>query len=234
MQDCIPRKVLPKRKNLPWLSKGLVNSIKKKNLLYKQGKLSGNLSKYRRMRNKVTSELRTAKRSYFQRLNPKNPKEFWKSIKFLNKKQSSIPTLTDEDGNEALTGSQKAEMLNSFFSKCFNRSSAPLEDWSGSDFHFDLGEFPDELACDEDTVYELLTSLDASKSSGPDGISAKMLKNTAVGIASSVSQLFNLSIKSGRVPSGWKLSSVVPIPKSTGAHSPDNYRPISLAAVHTQ
>ena len=231
MQDCIPRKVLPKRKNLPWLSKGLVNSIKKKNLLYKQGKQSGNLSKYRRMRNKVTSELRTAKRSYFQRLNPKNPKEFWKSIKFLNKKQSSIPTLTDEDGNEALTGSQKAEMLNSFFSKCFNRSSAPLEDWSGSDFHFDLGEFPDELACDKDTVYELLTSLDASKSSGPDGISAKMLKNTAVGIASSVSQLFNLSIKSGRVPSGWKLSSVVPIPKSTGAHSPDNYRPISLLCI---
>ena len=33
MQDCIPRKALPKRKNLPWLSKGFVNSIKRRNLL---------------------------------------------------------------------------------------------------------------------------------------------------------------------------------------------------------
>lgn len=56
MRACIPT-VLPKRKNLPWLSKGLINSIKRRNLLYKQGKLSGNLSKYRRMRN---SHLRIA------------------------------------------------------------------------------------------------------------------------------------------------------------------------------
>ena len=66
MGECILRKTLPKRKNLPWLSKGLVNSIRRRNLLYKQGKLSGDLSKYRRMRNKVTCKMRRAKRDYFQ------------------------------------------------------------------------------------------------------------------------------------------------------------------------
>ena len=178
--------------------------------------------------------MRTAKRSYFQKLNPKNPKEFWKSIKFLKKKQSSIPTLTDDDGNEVLTGSHKAESLNSFFSKCFNHSRAPLEDWSGNDFHLDLGELPEGLSCDEDTVYDLLTSLDASKSNGPDGITAKMLKNTEVGIASSVLQLFNLSIKVAEYPVDGSYCRVVPIPKSTGAHSPNNYRPISLLCIHSK
>ena len=62
MQECIPRKTLPKRKNLPWLSKGLGNSIKRRNILYKRGKQSGNLLKYKKMRNKVTSELRKAKK----------------------------------------------------------------------------------------------------------------------------------------------------------------------------
>ena len=28
LRECIPTKTLPKRKNLPWLSKGLINSIK--------------------------------------------------------------------------------------------------------------------------------------------------------------------------------------------------------------
>ena len=158
------------------------------------------------MRNKVVRELRRVKESYFQKINPKKPKEFWRAIKYLSKQQSSIPTLVDEDGNEALTGSQKADMLSKFFSICFNRLSTPLNDWSESD-------------------------LDVSKSSGPDGISAKMLKHTAVGIAPSITQLFNLSIKNGRVPRDWKLSTVVPIPKSGRSHSPNNYRPISLLSV---
>ena len=67
MDECIPKKTLPKRKNLPWLTKRLISSIRKRNLLYKQGKLSGNLSKYKLKRNKVTSELRRAKRDFFRK-----------------------------------------------------------------------------------------------------------------------------------------------------------------------
>ena len=126
MDECIPKKTLPKRKNLPWLTKRLISSIRKRNLLYKQGKLSGNLSKYKLKRNKVTSELRRAKRDFFQKINPKKPKEFWRAVKYLNKQQSTVPTLIDEDGTEAHSSSQKADMLNSFFSKCFNSGSSPL------------------------------------------------------------------------------------------------------------
>ena len=110
----------------------------------------------------------------------------------------------------------------------FNQLSAPLKDWSENNILPDPVELSDELACDEDSVCELLATLDVSKSSGPDGISGRMLKHTEASIASSVTHLFNLSIKSGRVSRGWKLSSVVPIPKSKKAHSPANYRPISL------
>ena len=227
MKQCIPRRTLPKRKNLPWLSKRLVNSIKKRNLLYKRGKRSGNLSKYKSMRNKVTRELHRAKLKFFQKINPRNPKEFWRAIKYLNKQQSSIPSLVDEDGNKAATGAQKADMLNKFFSRCFNSRCAPLEELSDNTF---LPEA--ELLCNEDSICELLLSLDVSKSNGPDGISARMLKCTAVSIAPAVTQLFNLSIRLGRVPNSWKLSSIVPIPKSSSKpHSLDNYRPISLLSV---
>ena len=116
-------------------------------------------------------------------------------------------------------------MPSKFFSICFNCLSTPLNDWSESDFNLPVDP-SDELLYDNDTICELLTCLDVSKSSGPDGISAKMLKHTAIGIS-----LFNLSIKNGKVPRDWKLSTVVPIPKSGRAHSPNNYRPISLLSV---
>ena len=117
-----------------------------------------------------------------------------------------------------------------FFSKCFNRRSTPLKDWSEGGISLP-DNVPDEILCDEDAVCDLLASLDVSKSSGPDGISARMLKHTAASIAPSVTKLFNISIKSGRVPRAWKLSTVVPIAKSARSHSSDNYRPISLLCV---
>ena len=110
-----PKGHCPSIRTFPWLTKKLINSIKKRNRLYKQGKLSGNLSKYRLKRNKVTSELRLARRNFFQKLNPRKPKEFWRAMKYLNKCQSNIPTLIDEDGIEASSGSQKADLLNLFF-----------------------------------------------------------------------------------------------------------------------
>ena len=70
-----------------------------------------------------------------------------------------------------------------------------------------------------------------SKASGPDGILAQMLKNMPHSIAPSITKLFNLSILSGQFPSAWKLSHVVPIPKSNNHASPTNYRPILLLSV---
>ena len=48
-----------------------------------------------------------------------------------------------------------------------------------------------ELLCTEDEICAFLKSLDTSKASGPDGISARMLKATADAIAPSVTKLFN-------------------------------------------
>ena len=80
---------------------------------------------------------------------------------------------------------------------------------------------PETISCTEEEVMGLLLAVDTSKALGPDGISGKMLKNTALSIAPSVTKLFNLSIKT-----------VIPIPKSSdNTDNPCNYRPISLLPV---
>ena len=95
MEECIPRKVLPpRRQNIPWLNKGVVQSMRRRNTLFKRAKQSGNhhdYVKYCRSRNKVVSQLRCAKDKYFHKLNAANPRQFWKAVKYLNKGSSSIP-----------------------------------------------------------------------------------------------------------------------------------------------
>ena len=66
----------------------------------------------------------------------------------------------------------------------------------------------------------MLQKLDTGKANGPDAISAHMLKYTASAIAPSVTELFNLSIRTGQLPKDWKVCHVVPIPKRPGAKSP--------------
>ena len=63
---------------------------------------------------------------------------------------------------------QKAEMLTSFFATCFNKSQSPVE---STDFYIPTSPdtFPSERLCNEE-ISDLLSSLDVSKSNGPDGI----------------------------------------------------------------
>ena len=150
-------------------------------------------------------------------------------MKYLNKVKSSIPVLTRDDVT-ARSDKEKADMISEYFTTCFNRNIPPLGSGVSPDpdYVYDLDE---EFLCTTDEIFYALTSLDTSKSSGPDWISVRMLKSTANSIATSVTTLFNLSLQSGRIPTGWKQSTVIPILKTSPANSPKDYQPISLLVI---
>ena len=121
-------------------------------------------------------------------------------------------------------------MLNSFFGECLNQSLPPL-DFSVPDELNHTQECLEELLCSVEEVQWLLDTLNTTKSNGPDEVLVRMLKATASSIAPSVTKLFNLSIQSGCFPVLWKMSNLVPIPKSNDHSNPSNYRPISLLPI---
>ena len=58
-----------------------------------------------------------------------------------------------------------------------------------------------------------------------------MLKETALSITPVVTQLFNISLKLGKIPDEWKIARVSPIAKSHNKSDPRNYSPISMLSV---
>ena len=121
------------------------------------------------------------------------------------------------------TESEKANLLNSYFHSCFNRSHIPI--MLSACLQFSPAA---DFLCSEDKVFDLLATLDMCKSTGPDGISARMLKFTSTSITPSVTKLFNLSITHAQIPSLWKKSVIVPVPKTSDEPTPSNYRNLSL------
>ena len=55
--------------------------------------------------------------------------------------------------------------------------------------------------------------LDIRKSVGPDGLSARFLKEVAEQIVTPLTKIYNKSLESGVVPQDWKCSNVTPVHK---------------------
>ena len=65
------------------------------------------------------------KKDYFCNLNTSNTKQFWKTIKVLNKQGASIGSLTHGD-TTCMSNEDKADAFNVFFSSCFNSTCPPI------------------------------------------------------------------------------------------------------------
>ena len=120
---CIPKGVLPKRRNIPWASHSIRRIILKRNRAYKCYKRTGDATsgqRYKQLRNKAVSELRKAKQQYINsNYLSKAPKliqnmQFWSAVKSLNGSYASrVPTLSCNVGLGTITDDkQKVKILN--------------------------------------------------------------------------------------------------------------------------
>ena len=81
----------------------------------------------------------------------------------------------------------------------------------------------------KDEVRLILESMKSGKASGPDGINNFILKTCATELAELLSELFNYSLHTAKVPMAWKMANVTPIfLKKDDPSDCKNYRPISL------
>lgn len=75
-------------------------------------------------------------------------------------------------------------------------------------------------------VASLLQSLKPNKATGPDSITARILKETANITAGPLTNIFRKSLSTATVPEDWKTATVTPIFKKV-----ENHRPISFTCI---
>ena len=80
-------------------------------------------------------------------------------------------------------------------------------------------------------VFKMLSTLQPEISSGPDGISPRMLRLAAPNISGILCQIFTMSLCSGQIPIDWKSGNVVPLHRSGSVNDILNYRPIFLCSI---
>ena len=206
--------------------------------LYRRAKLSNNCnhwSKFKSVRNNVTSLIRQSKSNYYERLSSKlksgslSSRDWWKTLKSMmtSHNLTSIPPLFDiSNGLLIMDENEKANVLNNYFANqsLVDESLTTLPDESFYLTHDTL----DAIHVMPSEVFDVLKTLKAGKASGPDGINNRVLIEAAGQLAPHLCDLFNQSLNTSSVPSSWKISNVCPVFKPGDPSLPSNYRPVSL------
>lgn len=240
---CIPTKVIRVRQNKLWVTADLRRQIRKRDRLFRQARsrqTEYDWARWRTQRNLVTSINRKLKRKLIQeKVNillscRKDPFKYHSIIKSITgiKREITIPPLIDTDGTILNDNRMKAEALNSYFRAQTEIQITELQRDHLRDYESIQPKTPFHLETIAFTTNEVLTAingLDASKACGPDKLSSRLLKMTAIYIAEPLTLIFNKSLSEGRYPNIWKRANVKPVFKGKGSPSElQNYRPISL------
>ena len=80
-------------------------------------------------------------------------------------------------------------------------------------------------------LISIVNSLDVTKVTGLDGITARILKSAATIVCPTLLKIINSSFKTGVFPDSLKLAKILPIHKGGSKSDPSNYRPISILSV---
>ena len=198
---------------------------------------------YNVARYKVHKLIFNKKKDYFEnKLNEciGKPKELWKALKSLglpNKTSScevsvlKINKTVQHDTNLVLGG------FKDYYSKLAGNYSKklpkpPNKFTLNSVFKHDKGIIQSDsfnlATISEDTILTILKNTNESKTAGLDNLSGRFLKDGAKVLAKPITDLYNLSITSGKFSDSCKLSKSKPIYKKGSLTEALNYRPISL------
>ncbi|MCG8048840.1 MAG: reverse transcriptase domain-containing protein [Candidatus Thiodiazotropha endolucinida] len=232
----IPSKTITVRpRDLPWMNNTIRKQMRKRNRLYKKYKRDNSIDNYNNfkiLRNEVICLLRKSKQNYIDSLalklksNTLTSKDYWKTLKsFIKPTQSStIPPLY-HNSTYVSDSVEKADLLNNYFAQQtllddrFSILPDPMDRY-GPSLH-NIQFTPSE-------VQGILKSLELGKSTGPDNVNNKILKELATPLSKPLCDLFNSSMSKGIFPDLWKEANVTPLHKKDDPSMVSNYRPISL------
>ncbi len=122
-----------------------------------------------------------------------------------------------------------AEELNTFYGlfECIGGSatlpiSASGSSRQSSDDHI--------INVSEDEVRRELKRVNVRKAAGPDGITGRVLRSCADQLAGLFTSIFNESLATSVVPTSFKKSVIIPVPKNSKPSCLNDYRPVALTS----
>ena len=157
----------------------------------------------------------------------RNGKKFRSYIKSKTKSRTTVGPLKGRDGELIQEDKEISEEFNKFFTSVFTQEDSSTVPEKERETAANLGDINISIQ----QVKEKIKNLRAESAAGPDGIGARILKETIHQVSVPLQIIFNRSIRENSIPADWKIADVVPIYRKGEKGDPGNYRPVSLTSI---
>ena len=228
----------------PWITKGILQSMSKRDTFYKDFATEKNAIKknklgaiYKTYRNLIVTLIRKSKKRYYADFfeeHQQNLKKTWDGIRDLinvsKKSSTNISKIIHK--KETITDNKTiSQTMNNFFVKIgpsiekkIPSAKTPFQTYLNEQNIHNFVLNP----CNTEEITTIISSFGSGKASGPYSIPTNLLKEFSQHFSKPLKIIINKSLHEGSFPQPLKTALVCPIYKKNEKTNCDNYRPISL------
>ena len=213
-------KIYPNSK--PWVTGNIKQLLNKESQVFREG----NREKLKEVQREVKNELRKGKLAFREKIEKNfesnDMKKVWKGLgEISGRKQGNARGI-------AVQSDDYADQLNQFYARfdCHDFSTE-REEVKDALMHSSAGT---DIECSEEEVLKVLKKTKPGKAPGPDGVMPGVLRVCAEQLCSILTRIFNMSLQACQVPSAWKTSSIIPVPKKKVVSVMNDLRPVALTS----
>ena len=205
--------------NKPWINKNLKECLNQKKIAF----LQGDKQRVRLLGREFRSKSKTAKLEYKNKVEEKfrggNVRQAWSGLNAMMGRQQKHQKIQCDNPISF------ANELNSFYArfdvKDFKRECNTL--------CHNLTVVP--ITVEKFDVIRILSRVNPRKATGPDGLNGRILKDCATELGFMLTRLFQVFLDNHFIPRIWKTSTIIPVPKKTGAKVMNDFRPVALTSI---
>ena len=238
-----------KQKSKPWINADVLKAIKAKNNIYNKFINEQNETiknehhlQFKQLKNDITKQIRYNKKLYYNDYfskNSQNVRKLWAGINNLvntKPKQNAMPSCIETKINGKLTIITEPKQISNTFNDHYTTVADNIlktRKYPGNKhFTYYLKDHNSHTFMTKPTtpkeIEDLIKVSDTLKSTGPNSIPNKIIKQISTSVSIPIANICNNSFSTGNYPNVLKISKVIPIHKKDSKLTVSNYRPISL------
>ncbi len=201
----------------PWLTGEVYRLLKARNAAFRAGDEEG----LKTARANLSRGIREAKRKYSRRIahrfsDSRDTRSLWQGIQTITDYKpppqtcdSTIPLLNE---------------LNAFFARFEAQNSTTAQKTPPP---------PGDqvMTLSPDSVRRSLSRINARKAPGPDNIPGRVLRDCAVELTDVFTDIFNISLSQAVVPTCFKATTIIPVPKKSSPSCFNDYRSVAFTPI---
>lgn len=219
----IPKKTIKTFPNSkPYITKEVKDCITRRKHAFR----NNDQLQLRAVQSELNQRLREAKQQHKETLEENlqnmNTRKLWASVRTMTNMKSTKKPFHAVD--ELSTANELNRFYKRFETQDFSAEcNSALENIST--------DWMDRFLIDPKEVETVFKNVTVNKATGPDGISAFVLKTFAEELTPAWCSIFQRSVDSNTVPAMWKKAVITPVPKKTCPKENNDFRPVALTPV---